>query len=461
MKLNLVQASTWLASSFGNMVKIIARQTKFVQRVSVLGGQVFLQALVFGFLEKPAATLNDLAQVCLDLGVAITPQGLDQRINETAVVFLKEMLAQAMEQFKNSLPLPLPIVQQFSAIYLTDSSVLSLPPNMAGEYPGCGGDGPGASLKVQLTFDFLLGNLTQVVFQPSREPDQKYQGYLAAIQPGSLSITDLGYFCLDAFKTIMLERKAHFLSRFLTNTGLLSSEGEPVDLYDLLQNHPRQTVELDVLLGKQAKYRLPCRLICLPAPPAVAEQRRRKARETARRKGRTPSKKHLAWMDWTLFITNVPASMLSIEQIVLMYRVRWQIELVFKLWKSYCGLKRIAGVRRERVLVELYAKMIGIVLVHFLIAPLRMPQGPQANREISPVAVREIVKRFARDLNRSLATDTSQAVLSEMLVHIQRFGFKEKRRKSPNVCHALALASAMCGLEIGSDEEALVDQLLT
>ncbi len=80
--------------------------------------------------------------------------------------------------------------------------------------------------------------------------------------------------------------------------------------------------------------------------------------------------------------------MLSIEQVALLYRVRWQIELVFKLWKSYCRLDHIQGLRRERVLFELYTKMIGIILTQFLVAPLRLPHGAWANRELSFFALR-------------------------------------------------------------------------
>ena len=68
-------------------------------------------------------------------------------MNEQAVVFLKEMFAEAMDRFKNKIPLPLPVLQQFTAVYLTDSTVLALPANMVDEYPGSGGDGPEASLK--------------------------------------------------------------------------------------------------------------------------------------------------------------------------------------------------------------------------------------------------------------------------------------------------------------------------
>ncbi len=449
MKLSIEQVGKETASFAGEEVEVIARQTKFVQRESNLSGQAFVQALTFGFLEKDDLSLNDLAQICADIGVEITAQGLDQRITDKTVAFLKRMFSRAMDAFKNQIPLPLSILQQFKGIYLTDSSVIPLPDSMAEDYPGCGGNGPKASMKVQLVFEFLLGNLAQIALRPGREPDQSYRDYVQVIPKGALSITDLGYFVLDAIKAIMYERNAYFLSRFLTRISLLTPEGEPFNLLERLQNGPREPVEFPVLLGKQARHRLPCRLIALPVPQEVADRRRHKAKEKARRQKKGLRKEVLALMAWTIFVTNVPVEMLSIQQLAILYPVRWQIELVFKLWKSHCGLRRIAGFRRERILVELYGKLIGAVLTHFLVAPLRMPEGPLTNREISPVKVREIFRRFARDLNRCLGYPSKfQAVLASMLSHIERFGFKEKRKKEPNTCHELALASAMSGFQL-------------
>jgi hypothetical protein len=453
MKFDLTQIGSDIKAFIEQDIETIARDTKFVQRDSDVNGQVFLQSTVFGFIENPDASLGDLAQVCQDLKVKISSQGFDQRINKEAVAFLKQIFVKALDQFKSRIRLPLPLLEQFTAVNLTDSSVIALPDNMAQEYAGCGGDGPQASLKIQLVFDFLLGNLAQVALRAGRESDQGYRDYIQVLEKGALSITDLGYFCLDAFKAIMYEQEAYFVSRFLIGTGLLTRAGEAIDLLKLVQSCPREPFEIDVLMGKQRKHHLPCRLIVLPVPQEVADQRRRKAKETAQRKGRTVSKERLALMSWTFLVTNVPTERLSIEHVALLYRVRWQVELVFKLWKSYCGLERVIGLRRERVLVELYAKMIGIVLTHFLTAPFRMPKGTLANREISPVKVRNIFKRFARDLNRSLGALTKLcSVLKEMVTHIERFGFKEKRNKEPNVCHALALASAMCGLDIDLGE---------
>jgi hypothetical protein len=148
-----------LQKFFNKEVETIARATQFVQRFSPLSGFIFLQASVFGFMDDPVANLDDLAGYCADVGVDISAQGFDQRINARAVAFLKEMLSQAVAHFKHTLPLPLPLLQQFSAVNLVDSTSLSLPDTMVSEYPGCGGDGPQASLKVQLNFEFLYGNL--------------------------------------------------------------------------------------------------------------------------------------------------------------------------------------------------------------------------------------------------------------------------------------------------------------
>lgn len=449
MQLDLQDVGTIMQGFFQNqIIETTARLTKFVQRCSRLDGQTFLQAAVFGFIEDPQANLDDLAQACGDLDVEISAQGFDQRINDRAVEFLKVMLNEAIVTFKNKLALPLPILQQFSAINLVDSTVLSLPDNMVLDYPGCGGYGPDASLKIQLNFEFLYGNLEQFVVQPGKEPDQKYRTYLDWVQPGSLNINDLGYFALDSFQQIDQDQHAYYLSRFLFGTGVLTPNGEPLNLQQLLAHSPRRPFELAVRLGVRPQHQLPARLVCLPVPQEVADRRRQKARDKARRRGKPISKAYLEFLGWAIFVTNVPSAMLSWEQVALLYRVRWQIELVFKLWKSYGGLNHIQPLRRDRVLFELYAKMIGLALTQFLVAPLCRLVTPASGREISPFKVRQIFSRSARDLNRTLRIlPDFLATLADLIADIDRFGFKQKRRKHPTICQLLAFVSAVFVLD--------------
>lgn len=74
----------------------------------------------------------------------------------------------------------------------------------------------------------------------------------------------------------------------------------------------------------------------------------------------------LAWLEWSIFITNVPQEWLTLTQVALIYRLRWQIELLFKLWKSECQIDRIAGHLRARVLCEIYAKLIAAVIFQYI-----------------------------------------------------------------------------------------------
>jgi len=458
-----LQAIGLLIVSFFNdsQVPQIARRTGFVRRLSSLTGPIFLQAMVFACLEHPRLTLNHVAQTCLDLEVVITPQGVDERIGVTSVAFMQTIFARAMVTFINYLPLPLLVVQQFTAVNLMDSSTIPLPEALADEYPGSGGNASKASLKMRLVFDFLHGNLQQFVLSPGREADQSFSAYLAVVRPGSLNLMDLGYFNLAHFKTIA-DRQAYFLSRYYARAGVLSLTGQALDLLELLHTQCHTILDVPVRLGKQSQYRLPCRLVAFRLPQQVAEQRRRRAKADAKRRGKTVSKRTLALLDYSIYVTNVSQTMLSAEQVALLYRVRWQIELIFKLWKSYCGLREFTHMRRDRILTELYARMIGLVLTHFLMAPIRMPYA-QTNREISPVQVRQIFQRFARTLSQSLANlDQLVTELTSMMTHIDRFGFKQKRRKKPNICYALALAltSAIHQLDVNLEPESNLTPLL-
>ena len=65
-KLDLEMIGQKMTDFFSETVETVARQTKFVQRRSPVTGEVFLKAIVFGFLEKPKASLSELAQVCSD-----------------------------------------------------------------------------------------------------------------------------------------------------------------------------------------------------------------------------------------------------------------------------------------------------------------------------------------------------------------------------------------------------------
>ncbi len=430
-----------MADFFSRDVEKIARETKFVKRESRITGQIFLKALVLGFLEKPAASLSEIAQSCLDLGVGVSAQAVDDRINVFSVAFFQQMFCQALRVFKSRQPLKLAILEQFTAINLVDSTTKALPDNMAAEYPGCGGKSALSSLKIQLVFDFLSGSMKQIEMHAGNQPDQAYRGHLQVIEGGSLTIADLGYFCLETFLAIA-KKSAYFLSRYSYPTALLDLSGEKIDLVKFLQAQTEDLQELCVLLGSRPEHKLPCRLIIWRAPEKIAQERRRKAIKHAKERGRTLGAEYLFLLGWTLFVTNAPANMISTSQVYDFYRIRWQIELIFKLWKSYSGLNYIYAWRKERVMTELYAKLIGIVIVHFLLAPLRIPDETWSGREVSPVKFKKLLQRFSQHFMQFIS-DNSLLIkaLDDFMTHILRFALRQKRRARPSICSRLAAFS--------------------
>jgi hypothetical protein len=416
---------------FEKTAETAARQTKFVIRRSKLTGSIFVQTLVCGWAEQPEASLNDLAETAADLGVSITAQGLDERINAAAVALFEALSQESLRWFQQRRPLDVAVLRQFTAVEILDSSYIALPATLKESYPGSAGDGPAACLKVQLLLDFLTGELQQIVFQTGCDPDQAYEADLSTLRPGVLRLSDLGYFKLERFQTIA-DRQAYFLTRLDLQTTLRDAgTDEPFDLLTWLQNESAPLCERQCLVG--ATHRLPCRIIAMRLPQAVVDRRRQRARADARRKGRTVSERHLALLAWNIYMTNVPATLLSAEQVAQLYPVRWQIELIFKLWKSEFALDRVAGFRRERVLCELYAKLIAAVLLCFLTAAQRLT----LESELSLTKAAHILHRHIIRLAQSLITNDLPAILQQLSQRLQRFAGKTKRRKTPSTLRQL------------------------
>jgi hypothetical protein len=184
---------------------------------------------------------------------------------------------------------------------------------------------------------------------------------------GALRLADLGYFGLAKFAR-MSKSEVYFLSRVQPHVGMLDDKGKHWQVVEFLQRQKSDRVDMEILLG--TTDRLKCRLLAVKVPPEVANKRRRrlyKLREKDRRNGATPSQKQLAFADWTVFITNVPAESMSLEEALIIARVRWQIELLFKLWKSHGRIDEWRTEKPWRILCEVYAKLIAMLIQHWIL----------------------------------------------------------------------------------------------
>lgn len=82
---------------------------------------------------------------------------------------------------------------------------------------------------------------------------------------------------------------------------------------------------------------------------------------------RKPSKARIRLCEWTLLITNAPDCLVSLEDALVLAQARWQIEMIFKLWKQHGQIDEWRSQKPYRVLCELYAKLVAMIIQHWLL----------------------------------------------------------------------------------------------
>ncbi len=436
-----------LYALFSADVEFVARHTGFVRRSSPLTGLKFLLTTVLGWLEKPDAGMGYLSQVAADLGVPVSRQDLQARLTPAAVDFLQAMFERARTHLQQQVPLPLSLLAQFDALYVLDSSHVTLPDALAPAWPAAGGSGPKAGLKLQVLWEFLRDHFA-VAVTADRLADQRYaqdvvQAPASWLIPNALFIADLGYFVVKVLQAIQAAQ-AYFLSRYDPGTGVYDLvTRERVDLLPQLQALPATTTHVEFRLALGNDIRLPCRVLAVRVPPDVAEKRERRLREAARRKrGQAPSAERLAWCAWSLYVTNVPATQLTLTQVVLLYTLRWQIELLFRLWKSEGRLDRVAGHQEPRLWCELYAKLIGLLLFHALTAPLRwLPPDQELSLPKALQVMRRTLGPLLRAWSPAFSPDAWEAWCADLETRWRRYALKDKRRTRLSTLRQLDLAA--------------------
>jgi hypothetical protein len=280
---------------------------------------------------------------------------------------MEQVLQHAMGTLVASEPVAIPLLARFSEVLLQDSTTISLPATLEDQFQGCGGrDGAGkAALKAQVRLEMRTGQLEGPLFQDGRASDRAV-AFLRRPSKGSLSLRDLGYFRLD--ELALDSRSGRFwITRLKPNTAIFCG-GLRVDLLALLRQKASDTqTVLDIPVQMGVAQQIPCRLLVVRVPEQTAAQRLQRLHRELRKKGRTASAEQEAWCWWTVFVTNVPADMLTLTEALVLMRLRWQIELLFKLWKSHGKVDETRGKRDARVLTEIYAKFIGMLVQHWLL----------------------------------------------------------------------------------------------
>ena len=409
------------------------RESGLVKRSRKLSGDKLAQILVLGWLNNAQATLEGLSQTALALGVKVSPQAIDQRFSRPAAAFLERVLQAAVQEAVSAVPTAIAVFQRFKAVLVQDSSVVMLPQELKEVWPGCGGSGTSgqSALKLQVRLDLKGGGLEGPLLTSGRCHDQRGAEEFSPVPQGALQLRDLGYFNLSDFAD-MTQQGTYFISRLKTGTKVFGDDGVELEIPEALAKlGPR--FDLPVEVGGQC--RLKVRLIGVKVPPEVAAERRRKLKERGRKKMHQPSKGQLNWCDWTLLITNLPTPLATIEDVLVLARARWQVELLFKLWKQQGQIDEWRSQNPWRILCEVYAKLVAVIIQHWV---LLVSCWSYPDRSLMKGA--QTVRSYATMLATALAGVIQLQVVLEQIARCIASGCRINRRKGRPSTYQLLLA---------------------
>jgi hypothetical protein len=445
--LTLARLAATLQPLLTTVADAAAYESGMIRRRGKVTGATFVQTLAFGWLGQPAASLSQLCQVAATCGLAITPQGLDARFTEAAAGCLKRGLAAAMRQALAADPVALPIRRRFNGVYAWDSTTITPPDALAAVWPGCGGrvaTNTRAALKVQARWELTTGALELTELHAGRESDRAAADRAAPLPAGALRLTDLGYVSLARLSDLTA-RGVFALCRLPAHVAAFDGRGRRWVAAALLNRQAAAAVDLPVTLG--VAERTPVRLVARRAAPAVAAQRRRAWRKAAKREGRTLSKERLALADWDAYITTVPAPRLSAAEALARARARWQVELLFKLWKSHGRLDEWRSAQPWRVLCEVYAKLLAMLIQHWRLL-LRCWADPARSLVKAAAAVRQHALALAAARGRA---GRLRAALRGLGAGLAAAGRRTTRKAQPTT------AQRLLALVADADPTAAVD----
>lgn len=328
-----------------------------------------------------------LAGMVEAIKVSISREGMHRRFTGTAVAFMRRCAEFVLKQKASEMiRLQSKILQHFKRILIFDSTSWDISPTLRDVLPGYGGGASDANCKVQACYEYKSGELAFFEITAGTVPDNVYTAQLTSyLHKGDLILFDLGYFCTKTLRDIN-RLGAYFLCRFFVGTALLDPVTlMPIDLLGTLRKMKGDFHQMKVLMGSQYRgLQVVCRLVCLKVPKEIANERRRKIRiTTQKRKNREPSKYYLQMADWTLMVTNAPEGWLPPEMARPLYSLRWQVELLFKQIKTVLCIHKSNTSKENRLLCEIYGKLIMAVLIHRIHADINIRLWNTRRRELS------------------------------------------------------------------------------
>lgn len=265
---------------------------------------------------------------------AISEKFYDRHLNHIKCI-LSESLSLKIAALNQKTNLDNDLFKSFNKVLLRDSVCFKLHESLSDAIPGSRN---GAMARLQTAYDLKAQWYEYFTLCSYRDNDQKAAAdILDYLDEDDLVIQDLGYQNFSVYRQIV-EKGAYFLTPWSYGTILLDIDsGERIDFLRLL----KEKGELDMQVKLGVTEQLEVRIVAQKLSEQVAARRKRDARKH-QKSCTNHSKEYYEFLEWDIRITNVGEEIWTCDEVMLAYRLRWHIEIIYKAWKSSLNMDKKA-----------------------------------------------------------------------------------------------------------------------
>lgn len=415
-----------------NFLNDLARKDLFLQRSSKFEPKDFIA--LCGFLNHQSGK-KSLTQLCgvlaSERNISLSTEGLNQRFCAAGVNLLKDVFSSLISKQLLSDILPSLRHPKIGRIRILDSTSFELATVYQEKYFGYHKSG----VRIQLEYELLKGELLHLVVQDQLDSDHVFaEEIMSTIQKFDLIIRDLGYFSYKTLRSIS-EAEAYYISRATTKILAYVKDGMEnfvrLDIEKIMEEMEiGETREIENIYAGKGKLKIP-RLILCKLTDEQTEKRLKKRKRKEIKNGVKFSHQTKKLSGLNMFITNIPYNVISKKKIQPLYSLRWQIEILFKAWKSIYDINKVKKMKVERFECHLYGTLISLLITSTLAFKIRELLYLKKEKEISEFKAFSIIKEFLATLYQALM-EGGEALLANievMFEQVEKNGQKAKRLK--------------------------------
>ena len=191
-----------------------------------------------------------------------------------------------------------------------------------------------------------------------------------SIGPGEVVVGDQGYSHCRGLASVVASGGDFLIRMNWQNVPLDHPDGTRFDLFENLRRLGEGEVgEFAVLVAPKGKGKIapfPARLVAVRKTEPAAQAARVRALKERSRKCRTPDSRTLEAASYFLVLTSLSSAQLAPAQVLETYRLRWQIELVFRRLKGLLDLGELPAKDPRLIQTYIYAKLLAALLLEEL-----------------------------------------------------------------------------------------------